>query len=79
MCFFKSAEEAYLEQREPISTMKNLLGMKYSFQKLTEFLQGNNVLHAAASNIDGFVWCDICFSSTLLKSPIANKQSLSTP
>jgi hypothetical protein len=28
--------------------------MKYSFQKLTQFSQGNNVLDAAASNIKGF-------------------------
>jgi hypothetical protein len=26
---------------------------EYSFQKLTQFSQGNNVLDAAASNIDG--------------------------
>jgi hypothetical protein len=28
---------------------------KYSFQKLPQLAQGNNVLVAAASNIDGFL------------------------
>jgi hypothetical protein len=32
--------------------------MKYSFQKL--FLQRNNVLDAANSNIDGFLFRDAC-------------------
>jgi hypothetical protein len=31
------------------------MGTKYSFQKLTQFSQGNNVLDAPPSNIDGFV------------------------
>jgi hypothetical protein len=50
MCFFSSAVQAYLEQREPISTLKNPNCRKYSFQKLTPFSQGNNVLEAAAYN-----------------------------
>jgi hypothetical protein len=30
-------------------TMKNICGMKYFFQKLSKFSQGNNVLEASAS------------------------------
>jgi hypothetical protein len=48
-----SAEYAYLCQRELISTLKNLSCRRYSFQKLTQFSQGNNVLDFPASNTDG--------------------------
>jgi hypothetical protein len=40
---------------EPISTLKHLICRKYSFQKLTQFSQENNVLDATVSNIDGFL------------------------
>jgi hypothetical protein len=36
---------------------------KFSFQKLTQFSQGNNVLDVAASNTDAFLWRDTCFFS----------------
>jgi hypothetical protein len=55
MCFFKPAQHEYVEQGEPISTLRNLRGLKYSFQILTQLSQRNNVLHAAASNLDGFL------------------------
>jgi hypothetical protein len=32
MCFSNSAEYAYLKQIEPISTLKILISMKYTFQ-----------------------------------------------
>jgi hypothetical protein len=32
----------------------------YSFQELTQFSQGNNVLDSAASYTDGFVLHDAC-------------------
>jgi hypothetical protein len=32
----------------------------YSFQKTTQFFQRNNVLDAAASQMDGFVLLDAC-------------------
>jgi hypothetical protein len=48
--------KACLEQREPISTLKNLNSRKYSFQKLTQFSQGNNVLDAPAFIKDGLVF-----------------------
>jgi hypothetical protein len=56
MCFIISAEEAYLEQRESISTLKNTKGRKYSVQKLTQFSKGNIVLHASAGNTYGFLF-----------------------
>jgi hypothetical protein len=58
-----------LEQNQPFSA-KNYDLQEKSFQKLTKFSQANNVLLAAASNIDDFVWRDTCVSSTLLSSPI---------
>jgi hypothetical protein len=78
MCFFNTAEESYLEQREPISTFKNLSCRKYSFLKLTRFSQGNTVLFAEASNIHGSLWRDASVSSTLLNRPIWNVVSLSS-
>jgi hypothetical protein len=76
MCFFNSAEYACLEQREPISTLKNLSCRKYSFQEVTQFLQWNNVQDALTSNIDGFFWRDSCVSSTELNSPTWEEMSL---
>jgi hypothetical protein len=79
VCFFNSALEAYLEQTHFVSTMKAMIFSKYSFQKQTQFLHGNNVLDAAACNIDGFLWRDTFVSSTQLNRPIWNKMSLSPP
>jgi hypothetical protein len=64
---------------EPISTLKNPSCRKFSFQKQTQFSQGNNVLDVAASNTDGFPLRDSCVSSTQLNRPICRKQSLSPP
>jgi hypothetical protein len=41
--------------RKPIPSLKNLSCRRYSFQKLTEFSQGNNVLYGEANTIDGFL------------------------
>jgi hypothetical protein len=65
-CVPHLAEFAYLEQTEPISTFKILSCRKYSFQKLTQFSQGNNVLENPASNTDGFLSRHTCISSTQL-------------
>jgi hypothetical protein len=73
MSFFNSAELAYLEKTEPISTLKILRCRKYSFQKLTQFSQRNNVLNAPASNTDGFLSRDICVSSNSLDRYTWNK------
>jgi hypothetical protein len=59
-----------VEQTELISTLKQLIWMMHFFQKLTQFSQRNNVLDAAATNIDGFLWRDTCVSSTQLNRPI---------
>jgi hypothetical protein len=79
MGFFNSAEKAYFLQTEPISTLKNLSCREYSFQKLTQFSQGNNVLDAPAFIKDGFLCRDTCVSSTQMNRPIWNKESISPP
>jgi hypothetical protein len=52
---------------------------KYSFQKLTEFSQGNQVLDAPASNTDNILPRDTCVSSTQMKRPIWTNISLAQP
>jgi hypothetical protein len=66
MCIFNSTEKACLEQTETISTLKIKCFQNYSFQTLTQFSLGNNVLNAAASTIDYFLCRDTCVSSTQL-------------
>jgi hypothetical protein len=44
--------------------LKIMIFRKYSFQKLTQVLQSNNVLEAHASDTDGFLSRDTCVSST---------------
>jgi hypothetical protein len=44
-----------MQQSETIYMLKNLSSRKF-FQKITQFSQGNNLLDAAASTIDGFLW-----------------------
>jgi hypothetical protein len=55
MTFFKSDEYTYWEQTDLNSTFENLSCRKDSFQKLTIFSQGNNVLYAATSNRNSFL------------------------
>jgi hypothetical protein len=62
-----------------ISGLKHLTCRKYSFQKLTEFSQGNNVQDDPESNIHGFLWRDTCVSSSQLNRPIWRKQSQPQP
>jgi hypothetical protein len=64
MCFFNLAEQSYLEQNDHFFTLKTMIFRMYSCQKLTQLSQGNNVVHAAMSNIDCFLWRDTCASST---------------
>jgi hypothetical protein len=49
-----------MKHRQHVSTLKHLRCKKYSVLKLTQFSQGNNVLHALASNTDGFLLRDTC-------------------
>jgi hypothetical protein len=79
MCFFKLAVQFYLEQNEPSSTLKIMIGSMNSFQKLTQFSEGNIVLHAPASNKYGFLSSDACVSSTYLNRTIWSKETLSLP
>jgi hypothetical protein len=76
-CFVNSAELSNLEQTEPISTLIHLSSRKYSFQELTQFSPGNNMLHAPASNIDCLHYRDTCVSSTLLSRNLWEKITLS--
>jgi hypothetical protein len=55
MWFFNSAEEAYLEHREPISTLKKVSCSKDSFQNFIQFWQGKNVLDVPLSNTGDFL------------------------
>jgi hypothetical protein len=50
--------------------LKTLIGMQYSFQKRTQFSQGNNLLDVSRSNIDGFLVRDTHVSSTQLNRHI---------
>jgi hypothetical protein len=68
MCFINSAQYVYLEQNETNSTWNNQSCRKYYFQKLSQFSQGNNVVPAAASNIDGCFCNGTWVSSTLEKA-----------
>jgi hypothetical protein len=45
----------------------------------TQFSQGNNVLDAPTSNIDGFLWRGTCVSITHLNRRIWRQQSLPPP
>jgi hypothetical protein len=79
MCFFNSAEQAYLEQNVCFSPLKTLIGRQYSFVKVTQFSQGNNVLAGPASNLDGFLSGDTCVSLTELNMPIWKKMCFYPP
>jgi hypothetical protein len=50
---------------------------KYFFQKLSHFLHGMNVLDAATSSIQGFLWRGTRVSLTLVNRLIWSKESLS--
>jgi hypothetical protein len=45
----------------------------YSFQKLTPYSQGNNMLNACPSNIDGFLSRDTCVAAIYLNRPFWKK------
>jgi hypothetical protein len=75
MYLVNSPEYAYLEQNEPFSTLKVMICRKYSFQKLPQFSQENNVLDAPPLNTDGVHSGDTCISSTWVKSPTCSNIS----
>jgi hypothetical protein len=77
MCFL-NLEYTYLEETEPKSTLKNLTCRKYLVQDVivNRFSQGNNMLDAAASNIDDFLWRDTCVSLIQHNRPIGSKQTI---
>jgi hypothetical protein len=59
--------------------LENQSWRNYSFQKFTQFSQGNNVLDVPASNTNGFPWRGTCGYSTQLNWPTWKKMSLSPP
>jgi hypothetical protein len=65
-----------LKQNEAFPTFKVMICSRIPF-KSNQLLQRNNVLDAAASNVDGFPWRDTCASSTQLNRMLWSKQSLS--
>jgi hypothetical protein len=75
MDFFRSAEETYLEQTEPFSTLKIMILKKYSLQAIVQFSNGNNILETPASNIGGIRWTSTCASSTHLNRSVWKKES----
>jgi hypothetical protein len=75
MYLVNSPEYAYLEQNEPFSTLKVMICRKYSFQKLPQFSQENNVLDAPPLNTDGVHSGDTCISSTWVKRPTCSNIS----
>jgi hypothetical protein len=79
MCFFNSAEKAYLDPNVRFNPLKILKGRQYSFQKLIQFSQVNKVLNSPASNLDGLPSRDTWVSSTQLNRPIWSKLSFSPP
>jgi hypothetical protein len=52
---------------------------KYSFQKLTQFSQGNKVLHDHSSNTDVFLSRDSCVSSNQLNRSIWGNKRCNPP
>jgi hypothetical protein len=59
--------------------LEYMIHRKYSFQKITQFSQGNRALDVSASNLHGFLWKDTCVSSTQLNSPVWNKMIIFPP
>jgi hypothetical protein len=68
-----------MKQNEHFSTLKSTICKKYSFQKLTEFSQGKDVLNTAASNIHLLFCRGTYVSATQLNRPIWRKYTPSPP
>ena len=69
MCFFNRAEQTYLQQNEPFSTLKTMVWQEVLLSKLTQFSEGDNGLDAAASIAYDFLWSDTHASSLQLNRP----------
>jgi glutaredoxin 2 len=68
-CVYSTQLNRPLWNKEPITKFKNPHCRKYFCQKLIQLSEGNNVLDAAASIIDGLLWRDTFLSSTQLNRP----------
>ena len=60
-------------------SLKIAIQRKFSFRKLMQFSQENNVVEAPGCNTDGLILKDTCLFSIKLNMPIWNKMSLSPP
>jgi hypothetical protein len=80
MCFFNSAEQEYLdlEQNEHFSPLDSLTDRKHSFQKVTQFSEGNNVLCSPSCNAAGFLLRVTRVSSAQLTRPVWTKMHVSS-
>jgi hypothetical protein len=61
--------------KQAIYPLEILSSRKNSFQKLSKFSKGINVLGVAPSNIDGYLRTDKCASSTEQNRPISKKRA----
>jgi hypothetical protein len=66
-----------MKQNKPFSTLKTDL-QEIFLSKTNSILQENNVLDAAASNIDDFLWTDTCVSSPHLKRSLVQTEPIFT-
>jgi hypothetical protein len=55
------------------------MGRQYFLKKLTQSSQGNKVLDAPSSILDGFLSRDTYVSLTQLNRPLSNKMSVLPP
>jgi hypothetical protein len=78
MYYFNFAEQVYLKQTEPISTLKTGICRKYFVQKLTCFSELNNGLDAPASNTDDFLSGDTHVFSTQLNRCTGKREPISS-
>jgi hypothetical protein len=69
----------FFKQNELFSTLKILICKKYSYKKLTQFSQGNNMPNAAAPNIIVFFGEIQVFLQLKVNRHVWRKQSLSPP
>jgi hypothetical protein len=78
MCFFKSVEWDIWKKERKSAPYKPKLPEVFCL-KSKSTLTGKNVLNAPDCDTNGFISRDTCVSSTQVKRPIWNKESLSPP
>jgi hypothetical protein len=78
ICFLNLVDLGLFATKCAFLHLENCVCRKYSFKKLTEFSQRNQVVHAAANNtaVLFFFFGDLCASFTQLNRPIWNQWAL---